>query len=91
MGTSTLDGVDDEISTPVIPSIFVRMEDFDTLQVKRDKMINEITPYIQSPLLLILYLTMFSISHSSLYLCVCVCVCVLLIVLRHSKSSTIPI
>jgi hypothetical protein len=35
MGTSSLDGTDDEISTPVIPSIFVRMEDFDTLQVKR--------------------------------------------------------
>lgn len=43
MGTSTLDGVDDEISTPVIPSIFVRMEDFDTLQVKRDEKMNAIS------------------------------------------------
>jgi hypothetical protein len=40
MGTSTLDGVDDEISTPVIPSIFVRMEDFDTLQVKHNEKMN---------------------------------------------------
>ena len=55
MGTSTLDGVDDEITTPVIPSIFVRMEDFDTLQVKRDYKMNATSTYIQSPILLSLH------------------------------------
>ena len=33
MGTGTAVGVDDAITAPVIPSIFLRMEDFDTLQV----------------------------------------------------------
>ena len=75
MGTSSLDGVDDEISTPVIPSIFVRMEDFDTLQVKRDEQMDA-TYYLYSIARVIEFvLDNISISHPSLCMCICVYVC----------------